>query len=318
MVDWPTPVSVYEVRSFLGLDNSFRKYIRVFSAMAAPLTDLLKGIPNQGQKGNLLRWGRLLPAEVARLTDKFSRTWTAACATSFAALKTALTSAPVLVLPDMSKQFELAADACECQPAVGAVLLQSGRPVSYYSRKLSGPEQGYSASDIEMLAVVSALREWRCCLDGPTAFKIVTDHEPNTYLDTATNPHTEKRRARWLDASCGYNCSWEYRVGRGNVAHSVSRAPQHFNLMCMCTALVHSLTPRRREREMGDSGPGASRAAVMCCHVCTGGSCNMARQLRSRLVPDAPNPLPPPPPLSRSQREKRKRSVARGGGGGGG
>ena len=166
-------------------------------------------------------------------------------------------------LPDICKQFELVADACECPPAVGAVLLQSGRPVSYYSRKLSGSGQGYSASDIEMLAVISALREWRCYVDGPTAFKIVTDHEPNTYLDTATNPHTEKRRARWLDASCGYNYSWKC----ANVADPVSRAPQHFNMMCMRTALIYSLTSRRREREMGDSAPCASRAAVMSC-VC--------------------------------------------------
>ena len=71
MVDWPTPVSVYEVRSFLGLASYSPKYIRAFSAMAAPLTDLLKGIPNQDKKGKLLRLGRHPPAEVARLTDKF-------------------------------------------------------------------------------------------------------------------------------------------------------------------------------------------------------------------------------------------------------
>ena len=80
----------------------------------------------------------------------------------------------------------------------------------------------------------------------------------------------------------------------------------------MRTELVHSLTSRRREREMGDSAPGASWAAVMCCHVCAGGPCNMARQLRTRLVPDAPDPLPPPPPRSRRQRKTRERSGARG------
>ena len=62
--DWPTPVSVYEVRSFLGLANYFRKYIRGYSTVAAPLTDLLKGIHKQDKQGKLLRFNRLPPAQV--------------------------------------------------------------------------------------------------------------------------------------------------------------------------------------------------------------------------------------------------------------
>jgi hypothetical protein len=81
----------------------------------------------------------------------------------------------------------LVADAASENPvAVGAVLLQEGHPVAFYSRKLSGPELNCSVSDIEMLEVISALREWRCYLEG-VPFTIVTDHKPNTYLSDSAN-----------------------------------------------------------------------------------------------------------------------------------
>ena len=104
-------------------------------------------------------------------------------------------SAPVLTLPDPSKHFTLVSDACERPPAVGAVLLQDGHPVTFFTRKLSGPKLNYSASDIEMLAVICTLQEWRCYLEG-AKFTIVTDHHPNTYMDVASSAHTLKRRAR--------------------------------------------------------------------------------------------------------------------------
>ena len=66
-----------------------------------------------------------------------------------------------------------------------------------YFRKLSGAELRYSTSDMEMQSVIAALQEWRCYLEG-SDFTIVTDHAPHTYLDKAENPHTMKRRARWL------------------------------------------------------------------------------------------------------------------------
>ena len=81
-------------------------------------------------------------------------------------------------------------------PAVGAVLVQHDRPVAYYSRKLTDAEVHYSASDIEMLAVICALGEWRCYVEG-AHFTIVTDHRPNTYLDQAT------MRTRSKDARAG-------------------------------------------------------------------------------------------------------------------
>ena len=225
--EWPVPANVYEVRSFLGLSKYFRKYIKGYSAIAAPLSDMLKGLTGADKQGKLVRWNRLSSDKAERMRADFASRWTPACAAAFSTLKSALTTAPVLALPDFNKPFELVADACGQPPAVGALLLQDGRPVAFHSRKLSGPELNYSVSDIEMLAVITALREWRCYLEG-ASFTIVTDHKPNTYLDVATSAHTVKRRAHWLDVSCGYDYVWVYRPGRVNVADPVSRAPQHF------------------------------------------------------------------------------------------
>ena len=113
--------------------------------------------------------------------------------------------------------------------------MQDGHPVSFFSRKISGLELNDSVSDIEMLAVTCALKEWRCYLEG-TRFTIVTDHQPNTYLDVATSAHTLKRGARWLDVACGFDYTWCYRPGRMNVADPVSRALQHFALLSAMTA----------------------------------------------------------------------------------
>ena len=128
------------------------------------------------------RFRRHDPDAVSASERAFAAQWTAACDTAFAAVRQALTSAPVLALPDHAKHFTLVSDACQSPPAVGAVLLQDGHLVSYLSRKLSGPVLNYSASDIEMLVVTCALREWRCYFEG-ARFTIVTDHQPNTYLE---------------------------------------------------------------------------------------------------------------------------------------
>ena len=136
VTNWPTPVSVYEVRAFLGLASYFRKYISGYAATASPLTDLLKGLDKQDRKGKQLRWNKLPLAEVKRPRDAFAALWSSACARAFANLKAALSSAPVLRLPDADQPYELICDACEVPPALCAVLLQDSRPVSHYSCKL--------------------------------------------------------------------------------------------------------------------------------------------------------------------------------------
>jgi RNase H-like domain found in reverse transcriptase len=112
-----------------------------------------------------------------------------------------------------------------------------------------------------MLAVIYALREWRCYLQGE--FTIVTDHEPNTYLDKSTNPHTVRRRAHWLEDMRGFQYRWCYRPGRVNVADPLSRipsTPEHAH-QCMLVALRHSVAAASEVR-CGDS------SSVLCCSLC--------------------------------------------------
>ncbi|CAI7798149.1 unnamed protein product [Closterium sp. NIES-54] len=198
---WPVPQDVGQVRSFLGqvrsfvgLANYFRRFLENYSSVVARLTALTR-------KGNAWQW-----------TDQ--------CQKSFEEVKTMLTNAPVLALPDPSKPYEVVTDASTV--GIGAVLLQEGRPVAFESRKLSPTEQHYTTSEQELLAVVHALRTWRCYLEG-VDFVVTTDHCLNTNFATqATLTH---RQARWAELLSGFTYDIQYRVGSTNVADPLSRQP---------------------------------------------------------------------------------------------
>jgi hypothetical protein len=161
---------------------------------------------------------------------------------SLDSVNTPLTLAPLLVWPDFSQPFEVVCDAAKTPLALGAVLLQSGRPIAYFSCKLPGAELNYSPSDIEMQAVISALKGWHCYLERcRDSFTLVTYHQPNVYLDTANKAHTVYRRARCLSVSCGYHYKWCYPPGRINIADPIPRASQHFQHPCYMVSLAHSV-----------------------------------------------------------------------------
>jgi hypothetical protein len=207
VVHWPQPQSVHELRQFLGLTNYFRKFMQGYAAQARPLTELLK-LPNR---------------------KVFA--WTDACTASFAKLKHNLMTAPVLAMPNTALPYEVVCDASDA--GVGAVLLQDGRPLAFESRKLTPAEQGYHATDRECLAVVHAMRTWRCYLEGGEhPVTLVTDHNPlvalqtgGTMMVTGKQMPSSRRQARWLEELQRYNISWEYRPGRLNVADPLSRHP---------------------------------------------------------------------------------------------
>ena len=102
--------------------------------MTAPLTDQLKGLSKQDRAGMRSRFQRQDPDEVSAFARVFAARWTVECDTAFAAVRQALTSVPVLALPDHAKRFTLVSDACRGLPAVGAVLLQDDHLVSHFSR----------------------------------------------------------------------------------------------------------------------------------------------------------------------------------------
>ena len=152
--DWPTPVKVKDVHSFLGFCNFYRAFIRGFANIAKPLNALMK-------KDH--EWD-----------------WTPTCQKAFEILKLCITSEPILAHPDLTRQFELEVDASGF--AVGAVLLQKKddgkrHPIGYYSSMLNEAEQNYDIYDLELLAIVKALKHWWPLLAGsPHKIKVFSDH----------------------------------------------------------------------------------------------------------------------------------------------
>ena len=199
--EWAIPKDKHQLRSFLGFGNYFRKFIQGYSKLVAPLT---------------------------RLTgDKVSFEWTPPCQEAFDGVKWNLTHAPTLALADSSKPYELIADASGF--ALGAVLLQEGRPIAFESRKVNSAEQNYFATEQECLAVVHALRTWRCYLEGVGTLTVVTDHKPNTYL--SQQEHLSRRQARWSEFLQRFPIQWVYRPGRHNCADALSRHHRHLSVM---------------------------------------------------------------------------------------
>ena len=188
---WPTPRSVEEIRSFLGLATYYRRFVENFSAIAAPLTNLTgKSVSYQ---------------------------WTDVEDTAFSLLKEKLCSDPVLAHPifDESHEFVIKTDASGV--GIGAVLtqVQSGkeRVIAYGSRKLNKAEQSYSVPEREALAVVWGVNHFRQFLYG-RHFTIITDHQPLTYLRTMKDP--KGKFARWLNELSTYEFDVRYKPGKNH------------------------------------------------------------------------------------------------------
>jgi hypothetical protein len=133
VVEWPTPITLKELRRFLGLAGYYRKFVKNFGILAKPLTELLK-------------------------KDK-PFVWTQSQALAFNLLKEALCSAPVLALPDFSQPFHIDTDAS--RTGVGAVLHQNGHPLAFISKPLCPRNQGLTVYEKEYLALLMAVDEWR-------------------------------------------------------------------------------------------------------------------------------------------------------------
>jgi hypothetical protein len=129
---WPQPIDVKQLRSFLGLAGYYRKFVRNFTILERPLNDLVK-------KGTLF-------------------VWTSVHSSAFSAIKEALVIAPVLPLPNFSKQFQIQTDASDM--GVGVVLLQEGHPQAFVSKALGPQTRGLSTYDKEYLAILVAIDQW--------------------------------------------------------------------------------------------------------------------------------------------------------------
>jgi hypothetical protein len=153
ILEWPTPKSLHDVRSFHGLASFYRRFIQNFSMLIAPITKCLKGRAFQ---------------------------WTEEADASFQLVKKKMKEAPVLALPDFEKIFEVNCDAFGV--GIGGVLSQEGRPIAFFSEKLSGSKKNYFTYDLEFYAIVQSLKHWRHYL-VQKEFILITDHEALKYIN---------------------------------------------------------------------------------------------------------------------------------------
>jgi hypothetical protein len=183
---WPAPHSARGLWGFLGLAGYYRKFIRDFGVIAAPLTRLLR-------------------------RDAFA--WDDDTQTAFQQLKTALTTGPVLQMPDFEKTFVVDCDASGT--GFGAVLHQGAGPVAFFSRPFAARHLKLAAYERELIGLVQAVRHWRPYLWG-RHFAVRTDHYSLKYLldqRLSTVPQHE-----WLSKLFDFDFEVEYRPSRLNVA----------------------------------------------------------------------------------------------------
>jgi hypothetical protein len=191
---------VSKIRSFLGLAGYYRRFIEGFSKIVKPLTSLL-------DKGKQFKWDE-------------------ACQKCFEELKERLTTAQVLIMSDIHKGFDVYCDASHL--GLRCVLMQEGKVIAYASRQLQKHEKNYPTHDLELAAVVHALKIWRHYMIGNKC-KIFTDHKSLKYI--FTQKELNLRQRRWLELIKDYDLEIQCHPGKENVvADALSHKGQVYSI----------------------------------------------------------------------------------------
>ena len=186
VMSWERPKLVFEICSFLGLAGYYRRFIEDFSWLAAPMTRLTR-------KGVKFEWDDL-------------------CEKAFKELKGRLTSAPILIVPEQGQRYTVYCDAF--RDGLGCALMQSGRVVAYGSRQLKNHEWNYPTHDLELAAIVFALKIWRHYLYGEQ-FEVFSDHKSLRYIFTQRDLNMRQRR--WMEYLEDYDFTLHCHPGKANV-----------------------------------------------------------------------------------------------------
>jgi hypothetical protein len=214
ILEWKPPTTVYQVRSFLGVAGYYRRFIPDFSKIVKPIACLLKN------------------------DTKFD--WSPKCNEAFEQLKVLLTTAPVLAQLDIEKPFDVYYDTSGS--GLRCVLIQEGRVIAYASRQLRRHEEHYPTHDLELVAVVNALKIWHHYLLGNTCH-LYTDHKSLKYIFTQSELNMRQRR--WLELIKDYDLEIHYHPGKANVvADALSRKAS-----CHCLTTRASDTTLCQEME---------------------------------------------------------------------
>ncbi|GJU96802.1 putative reverse transcriptase domain-containing protein [Tanacetum coccineum] len=209
--DWASPKSATEIRQFLGLAGYYRRFIEGFSKIAKPMTKLT-------QKNVKFDWGEKEEA-------------------AFQLIKQKLCSAPILALPKGSENFIVYCDASH--KGLGAVLMQNEKVIAYASRQLKIHEKNYTTHDLELGAVVFALKIWRHYLYG-TRCTIFIDHKCLQHI--LDQKELNMRQRHWLEFFSDYDCDIRYHPGKANVvADALSRKERSKPLMVRALVMTIGL-----------------------------------------------------------------------------
>lgn len=194
ILQWPPPSSAKDLRTFLGLADFYRKFVRNYASIAAPLTTLL-------------------------CKDAFE--WSSMSQDAFDQLKLAMTSAPVLALPNFAEPFIVEIDTSGT--TMGAVLMQQGHPLAFFS-KMFGPRLLHASAYIhELHTIITAVQKWRQYLLG-RPFTITADHKSLRELMTQVIQTPEQHY--YLSKLLGFDYTIQYKPGASNtVADALSRQP---------------------------------------------------------------------------------------------
>ena len=199
VMKWVQPKSVTEIKSFLGLAGYYRRFIQDFSRIAKPMTALTK-------KG-----------------VKFE--WTETQENAFQMLKSKLCEAPILALPEGTDGFIVYSDASIT--GLGCVLMQNDKVIAYASRQLKTHERNYPTHDLELAAVIFALKLWRHYLYG-TKCTLYTDHKSLQYMFNQRELNVRQRR--WMELLKDYDCEIKYHPGKANVVADALSRKEHNTL----------------------------------------------------------------------------------------
>ncbi|GKD20255.1 putative reverse transcriptase domain-containing protein [Tanacetum coccineum] len=184
--DWESPKTPTEIHQLLGLAGYYRRFIEGFSKISKPMTKLT-------QESIKFNWGKKEE-------------------TAFQTLKQKLCSAPILALPEGSENFVVYCDASH--KGLGAVLMQKEKVIAYASRQLKIHEKNCTTHDLELGAVVFALKMWRHYLYGTKCVMFIDHKSLQHILD---QKELNMRQRRWLELLSDYDCELRYHPGKANV-----------------------------------------------------------------------------------------------------
>ncbi|KAA0041543.1 Transposon Tf2-6 polyprotein [Cucumis melo var. makuwa] len=218
MINCPQPKDVTGLRGFLGLTGYYRRFVKGYGEIAAPLTKLL---------------------------HKNAFHWNEEATIAFELLKTSMTTTPVLALPDWSLPFVLETNASGI--GLGTMLSQNGHPIAFFSQKLSLRAHTKSIYEIELMAVVLVEQKWRHYLLGQK-FTIISDQKALKFL--LEQREVQPQFQKWLTKLLGYDFEILYQPGLQNkAADALSKLEQTAELNAMTTLGIIDIEVVEKEVE---------------------------------------------------------------------